>query len=79
PILAEKNPEVLHIMDIVIVDNSLSNRSSFSDGISRTKNILQRFKSDSAVIKRLKESGLKLIVHPLGLNVNQLYKTLRKY
>ncbi len=78
-ILAEKNPEVLHIMDIVIVDNSLSNRSSFSDGISRTKNILQRFKSDSAVINRLKESGLKLIVHPLGLNVNQLYKTLRKY
>lgn len=78
-ILAEKNPEVLHIMDIVIVDNSLSNRSSFSDGIGRTKNILQRFKSDSAVIKRLKESGLKLIVHPLGLNVNQLYKTLRKY
>lgn len=42
-ILAEKNPEVLHIMDIVIVDNSLSNRSSFSDGIAVVVNIVVAF------------------------------------
>ncbi len=78
-ILAEKNQDKFHIMDIVIADNSFSNRSSFSNGIGRSKNIVKRFKADSAVIKRISESGLKIIVRPLRLNVKAVYETLRKY
>lgn len=78
-LLAEKNRDKLHIMDIVIADNSFSNRSTNSDGIGRTKNIINRFKTDSAVINRVKESGLKVIVRPLRLNVKAVYEALRKY
>ncbi|WP_191126185.1 replication-relaxation family protein [Cerasibacillus terrae] len=78
-ILAGKNPEKLHIMDVVIADKSISNRSTFSDGIGRTKNIVKQFKDDSAVIRRIKESGLKIIVRPLRLNVKKVYEALRKY
>ena len=78
-LLAEKNRDKLHIMDIVIADNSFSNRSTNSDGIGRTKNIINRFKTDSAVINRVKESGLKIIVRPLKLNVKAVYEALRKY
>ncbi|MBB6447046.1 replication-relaxation family protein [Bacillus benzoevorans] len=77
--LAEKNPDVLHIMDIVIADNSFSNRSKFSDGIGRTKNIVKQFKTDSAVIRRIRESSLKIIVRPLRLNVKAVCEALRKY
>ncbi|WP_102694157.1 replication-relaxation family protein [Rummeliibacillus pycnus] len=78
-LLAEKNRNKLHIMDIVIADNSFSNRSTFSDGIRRTNNIFKRFNADPAVIKRAQESGLKIIVRPLKLNVEAVYKTLGKY
>lgn len=78
-LLAQKNKDILHIMDIVIIDKSFSNRSKFSNGIGRTNNIIERFKADSAVVRRIKESGLKVIVRPLKLNVQAVYEALRKY
>ncbi|MFZ0579489.1 MAG: replication-relaxation family protein, partial [Psychrobacillus psychrotolerans] len=77
-LLAEKNRDKLHIMDIVIADNSFSNRTTLSNGIGRTENIVKRFNADSAVINRAKESGLKIIVRPLRHNVKAVYEALRK-
>lgn len=78
-LLAEKNQDKLHIMNIVIADNSFSNRSTLSNGVGRTENIIKRFNADTAVINRVKESGLKIIVRPLKLNVKAVYDTLCKY
>lgn len=78
-LLAEKNRDKLHIMDIVIADNSFSNRSKLSNGIERTRNIVNRFNEDSAVLNRVKKSGLKIIVRPLRLNVKKVYEALSKY
>lgn len=78
-LLAENNRDKFHIIDIVIADNSFSNRSKVSNGIGRTKNIVNRFNADSAVKRRVQESGLKIIVRPLRLNVKAVYDTLCKY
>lgn len=78
-LLAEKNPDVLHIMNIVIADNSFSNRSNFSSGIKRAENIINQFVSDSAVATRRRESGLKIIVSPLKHNDKIVYEALLKY
>lgn len=77
--LAEKNPDTLHIMDIVIADNSFSNRSTFSDGIRRGKNIVKQFASDSAVINRVRQSGIKVIIHPLRENESSVYNVLSRF
>ncbi|MGN8845745.1 replication-relaxation family protein [Niallia sp. Sow4_A1] len=76
---AEKNPEQLHIMDIVITDNSFSNRSQFTDGIKRGKNIINQFAADSAVSDRLKQSNLKVIIHPLLQNENAVHDVLCRF
>lgn len=75
-ILADKNPDVLHIMDIVIADNSFSNRSTLSSGIKRAENIMKIFVSDSAIANRVKQSGLKLIVSPLKQNDQFIFDAL---
>lgn len=78
-ILAEKNKNELHIMNIVIADNSFSNRSKLSDGIKRGKNIAKQFISDPAVVNRLKESGLKIKISPLKYNNQAVIDALQKY
>ncbi|TSI07652.1 replication-relaxation family protein [Lysinibacillus sp. BW-2-10] len=78
-LLAEKNRDKLHIMNIVVADNSFSNRSTLSNGIGRSKNIVNQFNKDFAVLKRIRESGLKVIVRPLKLNVKAVREELIKY
>ncbi|MUK88194.1 hypothetical protein GMD78_07280 [Ornithinibacillus sp. L9] len=78
-ILAERNKEELHIMDLVIADNSFSNRSKFTDGVKRAHNIVNRFAADPAIKKRLNESGLKLIIHPLRDNEKTIYNVLTRF
>ena len=78
-LLAEKSPDVLHIMNIVIADNSFSNRSKFSDGIRRAKNIVKQFAADSAVYNRIMESDLKVIIHPLRENELSVYDVLSRF
>lgn len=78
-IVAEKNPNVLHIMNIVIADNSFSKRSTLSNGITRANNIINRFREDSAINNRVKESGLIPIVLPLKMNTEKLIYILSKY
>ena len=78
-ILAEKNKNELHIMNIVVADNSFSNRSKLSDGIKRGENIAKHFISDPAVVNRLKESGLKIKISPLKYNNQAVIDALQKY
>lgn len=78
-ILAEKNPESLHIMDIVVADNSFSNRSTLSSGIKRAENIRKQFVSDSALANRVEKTGLKIIVSSLKQNNKIVYEALCKY
>lgn len=77
-ILAEKNPDVLHIMDIVIADDSFSIRSQFSDGIKIGKNIIKQFAADPAVLSRAKQSNLAIIIHPMYQNEMTVYDALQK-
>ncbi|WP_397539831.1 replication-relaxation family protein [Rummeliibacillus pycnus] len=78
-IQAEKNPYELHIMNIVIADNSFSNRSRLSDGIRRGENIAKQLVSDPQVVNRIKESGLKIKISPLKYNNEAVYTALQKY
>lgn len=78
-ILAERNKEELHIMDLVIADNSFSNRSKLTDGIKRGENIFNRFAADPSVKDRLNQSGLKLIIHPLKDNEKAVYNVLTRF
>ncbi|WP_062355038.1 replication-relaxation family protein [Bacillus kwashiorkori] len=78
-ILAKKNPDVLHIMNIVIADNSFSNRSTLNNGIKRRENIMKQFASDAAVANLAIQSGLKVVVSILEQNDETIYKALRKY
>lgn len=78
-ILAENNPDELHIMNIVIADNSFSNRSRLSDGIRRAKNIAKQLVSDPAVVNRVNKSSLKLKISPLKNNTGAVYDALQKY
>ncbi|WP_077701946.1 replication-relaxation family protein [Virgibacillus dokdonensis] len=78
-LLAEKNKDAIHIMDIVIADDSFSNRSTLSNGIKRSNNIAKQFELDSAVASRAKLSGLKIIVSSLKQNDKIVYEALSRY
>ncbi|MEI3599089.1 MULTISPECIES: replication-relaxation family protein [unclassified Oceanobacillus] len=78
-ILAERNKEELHIMDLVIADSSFSNRSKLTNGIKRGDNIIKRFVADPAIKKRLDESGLMLIIHPLRDNEKAIDNVLTRF
>jgi hypothetical protein len=77
-ILAKQNNDVLHIMDIVVADNSFSNRSKLSDGIKRAKNIVKQFRSDPAIRNRVEESGLRIRVSTLTHNITAVCSGLSK-
>ncbi|MFA1822419.1 hypothetical protein ACDX78_20030 [Virgibacillus oceani] len=78
-IVAENNLEEQHHLCIVIADNSFSNRSQFGTGIKRTQNIIKRFKEDKAVMQRIKESSLIVLVHPLSRIEEKIHQNLCKY
>lgn len=63
-------------MNVIIADNSFSTRSKLSNGIRRGKNIINHFREDSAVVNRIRESGLKVIIHPLKENELSVYDAL---
>jgi hypothetical protein len=78
-ILAQNNPDELHIVNIVIADNSFSNRSKLSDGMRRAKNIAKQLASDPAVVNRVNESSLKLKISPLKNNNSAVLDALQRY
>ena len=78
-ILAEKNPDQLHIMNIVIADNSFSNRSKLSSGMKRVNSIADQLIADPAVVNRIRASGLKISLSTLKQNAEEVYEGLKRF
>ncbi|MDN4493089.1 replication-relaxation family protein [Ureibacillus aquaedulcis] len=78
-ILAENNPSEQHYVCFIIADKSFSIRSRFGDGIKRAKNIIERFKADNAVMKRIKETGIIPLIQPLKNADRKLVNLLSKH